>query len=423
MVGLPGETDADIAEISRFVNETAKLCRSRTVRFNLSPFVPKPHTPLQWAAFADLAETQAKIDRLKALVTRRNVKPTWENPECSYVQALLARGDERLGDVIERVYRKGGLFQEWTEHFRFGHWTEALAELGINPQSYLAERPQSEPLAWSFVDTGVSRNFLASEYRKALAGESTPDCATAGCTNCGACPDGRPPARDPGPTSEPERDLAAAYGRRPRPAQSFAELRTRFRIRYAVDEPYRFAAHLDRVRAFYRALRRSELPVAYTRGYAPKPALSFGPPLPVGVISTGEYLDVFTAYHYTGNVVRDLGTFMPRGLRIMAGQAIAREAPTLGATVNLARYDIRLPAGAVFPDLKARAAAVAGVRELLPGPEQTVVLDLAIEPGIKLLDALVKLFTISESQARCLNVRRRECLTVESGRIRTPLED
>jgi radical SAM family uncharacterized protein len=83
MVGLPGETDADVDGIGRFVTEIGRLCKGRPVRFNLSPFVPKPHTPLQWAGFGDVVETQAKIDRVRASITRRNVKAKWANPECS----------------------------------------------------------------------------------------------------------------------------------------------------------------------------------------------------------------------------------------------------------------------------------------------------------------------------------------------------
>ena len=215
------------------------------------------------------------------------------------------------------------------------------------------------------------------------------------------------------------------YGRRPRPLQNFQELRTRFRIKYTVEEQYQFAAHLDRVRAFYRSLRRSELPVAYTKGFAPKPMLSFGPPLPVGLVSSGEYLDVYTAYHYTGNIVRDLGTFLPRGLRIAAARPIARENPTLGRIVNLARYDVTLPKAfnGDFAALAERARGLTGVKDLLPSPERTVVLDLGIEPGIKLFDALAGIFEMSDTETRSLKVRRRDCLVAHNGRIRTPLED
>jgi radical SAM family uncharacterized protein len=427
MVGLPGETEADVAEIGRFVTEIGRLCKGRPVRFNLSPFVPKPHTPLQWAGFGDVSETQAKIERVRSMITRRNVKAKWANPECSFVEALLARGDEKLGPVIEKVYRDGGVFQEWTEFFRFPLWVESCKALGIDPKDYHRERRPDEQLPWDFINMGVSREFLAREYEKAKAGEMTPDCATGDCTDCGACDKGHdrnsPGVSDrvPSPAEKTEPD----YGRRPRPLQSFQELRTRFRIKYMVEEPYQFAAHLDRVRAFYRSLRRSELPIAYTKGFAPKPMLSFGPPLPVGLTSSGEYLDVFTAYHYTGNIVRDLGTFLPRGLRIAAARPIARENASLGRIINLARYDVTLPKAFAgdFAALVERARGLAGVKDLLPSPERTVVLDLGIEAGIKLFDALAGIFEISDTEARCLSVRRRDCLVAQNGRIRTPLED
>jgi hypothetical protein len=134
---------------------------------------------------------------------------------------------------------------------------------------------------------------------------------------------------------------------------------------------------------------------------------------------------VYTAYHYTGNIVRDLGTFLPKGLRIAAARPIARENPTLGRIVNLARYDVTLPKAfnGDFAALAERARGLTGVKELLPGPERTVVLDLGIEAGVKLFDTLAGIFEISDSETRCLSVRRRDCLVAQNGRIRTPLED
>jgi radical SAM family uncharacterized protein len=453
MVGLPGEAESDVAEIGRFVMEIGRLCKGRPVRFNLSPFVPKPHTPLQWARFADVTETQAKINRVRDAITRRNVKAKWANPECSFVEALLARGDEKLGPVIERVYREGGVFQEWTEFFKFQLWVESCKALGVDPQEYHRERRTDERLPWDFINMGVSREFLAREYEKAKAGEMTPDCATGACTDCGACSEERSEKLEARTQKlEVAEKAEPDYGRRPRPLQNFQELRTRFRIKYAVDEPYQFAAHLDRVRAFYRSLRRSELPIAYTKGFAPKPMLSFGPPLPVGLVSSGEYLDVYTAYHYTGNILRDLGTFLPKGLRIVAALPIAREHPSLGRIINLARYDVTLPQAfdGDFAALVERAKNLPGVKEILPGPGHqgpgtrdqgsgsgfqtlapnprpltpgSIVLDLMIEAGIKLFDTLAGIFKISDTEARCLLIRRRDCLVAQNGRIRTPMED
>lgn len=417
MVGLPGETDADVDEIGRFVAEIGRLCRGRMVRFNLTPFIPKPHTPLQWAGFADPAETLAKMDRLRAGLTRRNVRPKWENPESSMIQALLARGDERLGPVIERVYRQGGLFQDWTEHFAVGRWQEALAAEGLDPAEYLAERPIDRPLPWDFIDVGVSREFLREEFRRARAGEATGDCGRGACIGCGACPEQQPPSRDTGAVEVKE---ASEFGRRPRSARGLDELKMRFRLKYAVGEPFRFAAHLDRVRALYRSLRRSELAIAYTRGFAPKPMLSFGPPLPVGLVSDGEYVDVFTSYHYSGNIVRDLGPFLPRGMRICAAQVVMRSAPTLGQAVNLGRYEVRCPAGA--GDVAERARDLPAIRDRHRTRDGRLLLDLAIVPGVKLFDVLARLFGIEEGAARALEVRRLDCYAVaDTGKIVTPL--
>ncbi|MEO0050365.1 MAG: TIGR03960 family B12-binding radical SAM protein [candidate division WOR-3 bacterium] len=415
MIGLPGETEDDVREIARFVNEIARLCRGRMVRFNLTPFIPKPHTPLQWAGFADLKETQAKLAMLKALVNRRNIKPKWENPECSYVQALLARGDERLGQVIERVYHSGGIFQEWTEFFKFSLWQEALDAAGISPEIYLQERKVDERLPWDFIDVGVNKEFLLSEYRRAQAGEETPDCLQTGCTNCGACLGPKPNLPQP-PTKRESQ--GKVYGRRPVPVLSYGELKNRFRLKYVVEEQFRFSAHLDRVRAFYRALRRSDLPIVYTKGFAPKPMLSFGPPLPVGLISDGEYVDIYTSYQYSGNILRDLGPFLPKGLRIVVAQLVPQTSPALGEIINLGRYEISLPN--FLAERMQNAPGVPGVRGFCQHDEDVYLLDLTIAPGIKLFDTLEQILKIPAPEIRCLRIKRKDCLVIRDGKLLSP---
>ncbi len=421
MLGLPGETEEDVKEIGRFVNEIARLCRGRMVRFNLTPFIPKPHTPLQWAGFAPLAVTREKMEVLKGMLTRRNIKPKWESVESSFVQALLARGDERLGEVIERVYERGGVFQEWTEFFRFSLWEEACAEAGVDPQVYLAEKPVTEKLPWDFIDVGVSKEFLREEYRRAQAGAATPDCLQGECSGCGACPGVKPGV--PAPVARAgEDEPAARYGRRARPVREFSELKSRFRLKYVVDEQFRFAAHLDRVRAFYRTLRRSELPVVYTRGFAPKPMLSFGPPLPVGLTSDGEYVDVYLSYHYSGNVVRDLGAFLPRGLKIVGARLVPNSAPSLGEIINLGRYEVRVDAEAAERALS-QAGTINGVKGAGLDEEGRLVLDLAIAPGVKLFDVLGQLLGLTGNEVRGVVVKRKDCLVWEEGGIRSPFGD
>lgn len=415
MVGLPQETDVDLDEIGRFVNEVAKLCRGRTVRLNLTPFIPKPHTPLQWAGFAGVDMIRQKMDRLRSALMRRNVKPKWESPESSLVQALLARGDERLAPVIERVYRQGGIFQEWSEFFVFERWIEACQEAGVDPAEYLVERPVTAELPWEFVDVGISRQFLVKEYGKALAGQETPDCTQAGCSGCGVCPEARPPAMPASAAAEDD----TKHSRRIRVGRGFDELKTRLRLKYEVGEPFRYAAHLDRVRALYRSLRRSDLPIVYTKGYAPKPMLSFGPPLPVGLLSDGEYVDVFLSYYYSGDIVKDLGMFLPKGLRIVAARAVLRSAASLGQSINLARYIVRTDIPAEV--LRQRSATLAAVRSVRRINGDEIELDLVIAPGVKLFGVLGSLLGIEEAAARQLTVRRQDCFIVDGDRISTPL--
>lgn len=414
MIGLPGESIADVKEIARFVNEIARLCRGRMVRVNLTPFIPKPHTPLQWDGFADLPETQGKMDLLKRMFARRNIKPKWESPEAAWVQVVLARGDERVGEVIERVYRAGGVFQGWSEFFKFSLWQEAFAQIGVDPKSYLKAIPVEEKLPWDFVDVGVSKKFLKEEYRRAWKGEETPDCLHGGCFNCGACSEPRraipsPPAKEgPGASVDSQRQRFFRYD----------ELKSRFRVKYLVEEPFRFAGHLDRVRAFYRALRRSELPIVWTKGFAPKPMVSFGPPLPVGVLSDGEYMDIYLAYSYSGNIIRDLGTFLPKGLRFISARLVPNSSSSLGELINLGRYEIQHPAFRIQ-----NSAGVAGVRRFIQEREGGFALDLAIAPGIKLFNTLAQLFGVTIAEARCLPVKRKECLVENNGLLRSPFGD
>ncbi len=419
MLGLPTETDADVDEIVRFVDEVGRTCRGRQVRYNLSPFVPKPHTPLQWCGFAGIAATQEKIDRARSRLTRRNLKPKWENPESSFVQALLARGDERLAEVIERVYRAGGVFQEWTEYFRLDRWLAACQEAGVDPDAFTGPRPVEQPLPWDVVDVGVTKQFLRDEYEKSRAGRETPDCLHHDCTGCGACFDGLK-ANRPQPTPA----VLTAYAGRKLSFPGYVEPKTRFRVRYAVEEPYRFAAHLDRVRAWYRALRRSGLPIAYSKGFSPKPVLSFGPPLPVGLVSESEYCDVYLAGYYGGSLVKDLGLFMPRGLRLLAARAVGRDLETLGKLVNLGRYRVAAPglASAEQAAVAERAKSAAGVRGFAFVDDGDIVMDLALVAGVRLLRVLADLLQVDDGRARSLKVTRIDCLIEQPNGIVSPME-
>ncbi|MDR1736547.1 MAG: TIGR03960 family B12-binding radical SAM protein [Oscillospiraceae bacterium] len=193
MLGLPTETDEDAAAIPALAHRVFLLWRrmtpdrSRGVRVSASAslFVPKPHTPFQWAGMAQRGEFKRRIGIMKENC-KKQVTLNWHDPETSFWEAVLARGDRRVGEAIYRAWSLGARLDGWSEHFRADIWAQAFAGTGLDPDFYaLRERPEDERLPWDHIDTGVSRKHLWREYQNALLGVPAPDCRTA-CSGCGA---------------------------------------------------------------------------------------------------------------------------------------------------------------------------------------------------------------------------------------------
>ena len=190
LIGLPTETNEDVEAIvtliqavkRAFLAASRQMKRIGTVTVNVTPFVPKPSTPFQWAGMAppDLLKKRLRSLR-KGLQPIANVRFQHESVREAYVQALLARGDRRIGDVLLRHHQTGG------------RWTQTLKSSPLDTDFFtLRERPADEVLPWDFIDTGVSKDYLWQEYQRALREHLTPPCPSdASCQRCGACP---PPA-------------------------------------------------------------------------------------------------------------------------------------------------------------------------------------------------------------------------------------
>jgi radical SAM family uncharacterized protein len=187
MIGLPTETDDDVQDIVHLVRRIRKIGSGRlNVKVNASTFVPRPHTPYQWVAQASPDYLAPKHEMLKSGLRRAGVQVSWQSPEVSMLEGVLARGDRRLSKVILRAWQLGARFDAWSEHFNDEIWRQAFAECGIDPDFYATrERALDEVFPWSHIDTGISVDFLKREYERTTLGEATPNCSGGTCNACG----------------------------------------------------------------------------------------------------------------------------------------------------------------------------------------------------------------------------------------------
>lgn len=194
MLGLPTETDEDVAAIAQLAKDVLHCWRENAVNKNrgvritvsTSCFVPKPHSPFQWERQIPMEEYLRRVKLLRENMNVRNVTYNWHDPETGYIEAALSRGDRRLGAVIEQVWRDGGHLDAWGDYFSFERWMGAFEKCGLDPDFYAArERGRDELLPWEVIDNGVRRAHLWREREKCYASELSPDCRKQ-CTGCGA---------------------------------------------------------------------------------------------------------------------------------------------------------------------------------------------------------------------------------------------
>lgn len=194
MIGLPYETLEDVVGIAdlgeKVVNEYYKIPKEQRkkglkVTLSTSIFVPKPFTPFQWAPQDRMETVKEKIKLLRGSIKSKAIAYNWHESPVSYTEAVLARGDRKLCDVIIKAFENGAKFDGWGEYFNFDTWINAMKECGVDGDFYAyRERSYDEILPWDFIDIGVSKEFLMIENERAKKAEVTPDCRL-GCKNCG----------------------------------------------------------------------------------------------------------------------------------------------------------------------------------------------------------------------------------------------
>jgi radical SAM family uncharacterized protein/radical SAM-linked protein len=381
MIGLPTEEEEDVREIVRTGKRALEVGRSiqgkrhPRVTVSVSTHVPKPHTPFQWCAMDAFDTVVEKQGWLEDEVQRTGVALRTHASEGSWLEGVLARGDRRLGDVIESAWRRGARFDSWEEHLDMKAWRASFEEHGVDTARYLDTIPTTARLPWDHIDVGLEAGFLAKEYRKALKNRLSPPCGKAVgrfvhhtnvedtladakklvCYDCGiAC--------DMTEMREERLVKLRALGALERPTPTAPEDKTRItpmerqkvvtpdqgealRMRLGFTRLGRLAwsSHLDLVRLLPRLFRRAGLELYYSQGFHPKPLLTFGPSLPVGTASLAEYLDMKlrkdrTPELDTHAILARLNATSLEGIEFFGAEVLGPIDPALSRVVDEVEY-------------------------------------------------------------------------------------
>jgi radical SAM family uncharacterized protein len=200
MCGLPTETDEDVLEIAELAHSVIRAGRQATgqkdVRCTVSigGFVPKPHTPFQWAAQLDHETTDRRLRLLRDAINSdrslgRSIGFRYHDGKPGIVEGLLSRGDRRVSAVIRKVWENGGRFDGWSEHFSYERWMDAARDAGIDVDWYTTrERTGVEVLPWDHLDSGLEKDWLWADWLEALTAVEVEDCRWNPCYDCGVCP-------------------------------------------------------------------------------------------------------------------------------------------------------------------------------------------------------------------------------------------
>ena len=335
MIGLPGETADDVAQIATLARQVKDQAKgsgvSGDVNVAVSTFVPKAHTPFQWEPQISMQETTDLQYQLHCDLKKRKLKFKWQDAPLSFMEGVFARGDRRLAPVLIRAVELGCRFDGWREHFSLERWLQAFTDCGVVPEWYLRRRELDEVLPWDHIDCGVTREFLLAEREQALAEAATKDCRDGNCSACGVCdftvitnrvsPAASLPPRQPAATDEP--------------------VATRMRLRFAKTGVMRYLSHLELITVFTRAVSRGGVPILFSLGFHPHPRFSFGTATSVGVESQAEYMDmVVSAGISAGEVLERLNHVLPDGLRILESEIVDAKSPSLSTLIDATRYRI-----------------------------------------------------------------------------------
>lgn len=395
MVGLPTETDEDIQAIPEMIMKALRIAKSHTgrhvkINVGVSPFVPKSHTPFQWHGQENIESIKRKMKYLKEIFRKKRFEFKGHREDMSFLEAVFARGDERLAPLIEKAWSLGCRLDAWGETFDFQKWTQAMEETGINASAYAEKTYKTdEMLPWDIIDTGVNKDFLCKEYQRAITGEKTSDCRKV-CHACGLkCKEVK---------NEKLEVKSCSFTK-----SEFLTLNSTFstqkiRVEFSKAGVLKYLSHLELVTAIFRSMRRAEIPMRYSQGFHPSPRVSFGPALGVGVAGIREYFDMeITPPFDIDYFMQGMNSVLPEGLKINDQALMPDKEPSLSSFISRYEYEIICDDSAAAKRYLEQKLEIEGIEDISIIDNKTVRLTLvdSKDKKAKLSEILPEVFGVS----------------------------
>ncbi len=333
MIGLPQEDDSDIEAIAELARKMqSKLHSSRSkLTISISNFVPKPHTPFQWEAQLTADEFERKLSVLSRSLRDRRLSLKWCDPKMSEVEGVLARGDEKISELIFAAYKKGEIFTGWGSEFNYKTWLDIMEELGLDVKTYLGPRDLSKDLPWSNISSGVSVEWLKQERELALQAAKTGNCTVDECSKCGVCTE-LGAGNDIKKTFTPKVEESNKTNKLP---NEMTGEKTVLRALFSKKGKFKWIGHFELMNAVEKAVLRAKLPVSMSQGFKPVLLLSYSPPVGAGIESLVELVDVCLFENIDEKDFIDrMNEHLPEELRFKSAWKISSGTKSLSQDIN-----------------------------------------------------------------------------------------
>ena len=320
MIGLPLEETStneessyvEEAEIAAFVE---RIARQTGMRFNVNigTFVPKVHTPFQWARQISAEEAERKLSYIRNRLKPQGHKVGIQDPFISVIEGIASRGDERAGAFFEEAFRSGCRLDSWTEYLKKDIWIKLFEEYKNLLDDFLAEKETSAPLPWSCVQSGLSEKFYCQELERSCSGKLTYPCIK-NCNNCGIC---RNFVKIVQNFIQFKEDFGEKEQEKPESSKTDPDT-YRILFSFSKQESAVFHPHLGLLEIFSMAFLRAGIPVIYTQGFNPLPKLEIASPLSLGIKAGSEIAAIDTdGYFSAEQFKKGINEFFPEGLQIV----------------------------------------------------------------------------------------------------------